>query len=172
MSSFKSITVKRINGDFKLFQSTNPKHFDIYPNPNNILEIWFIMYGLKGSSYESGQYIGKIIHSPDYPMKAPDFYIYTPNGRFHLNKKICLTNSSYHQESWAPAAWNLVSILEGLFSIWHSDNRDDLNGVGHLHTNNSDISLLASNSINYNKNNLNDIYNNFPKIKNNYNPYE
>ena len=168
-----TITFKRINGDFKLFQKTNPKYFDIYSNPDNLLEIWFIMYGLKGSPYEGGQYIGKIIHSPDYPMKAPDFYMYTPNGRFHLNKKICLTNSSYHQESWAPAAWNLVSILEGFFSIWHSDNKDDLVGIGHIiYKNNDELKLLASKSAKYNLENMNNIYSKFPKIINNYNPYE
>jgi ubiquitin-conjugating enzyme E2 J2 len=166
-----SITFKRINGDFKLFQKTNPKYFDIYSNPDNLLEIWFIMYGLNGTPYEGGQYIGKIIHNPEYPMKAPNFYMYTPNGRFHLNNKICLTNSSYHQESWAPAAWNLVSILEGFFSIWHSDNRDDLIGIGHLKTNNDDIKILASKSIKYNNDNLNNIYTKFPKVINSYNPY-
>ena len=166
-----SITIKRINGDFKLFQKANPKYFDIYSNPDNFLEIWFIMYGLKGSVYEGGQYIGKIVHSPDYPMKAPDFYMYTPNGRFHLNKKICLTNSSYHQESWAPAAWNLVSILEGFFSIWHSDNTEDLVGLGHLKTNNNEIKLLAINSKTYNLEKINNIYSTFPKVINNYDPY-
>jgi ubiquitin-protein ligase len=166
-----SITMKRINGDFKLFQKINPKYFDIYPNPDNILEIWFIMYGLKGSAYEGGQYIGKIIHDPEYPMKAPNFYIYTPNGRFHLCKKICLTNSSYHQESWAPAAWNLVSILEGFFSIWHSDISEDTTGIGHIKTDIDSIKKYKYESINYNLNNYKEIYNKFTKINNNYNPY-
>ncbi len=166
------ITIKRINGDYKLFQKTNPKYFDIYPNPDNILEIWFVMYGLKGSIYEGGQYIGKIVHNPEYPMKAPDFYMYTPNGRFHLNKKICLTNSSYHQESWAPAAWNLVSILEGFFSIWHSDISEDTGGIGHIKSTANTISEYRNNSINYNNKNLGNIYNKFNKVINNYDPYK
>ena len=34
------ITLKRINGDFRKFKEENPKYFDIYPNPDNILEIY------------------------------------------------------------------------------------------------------------------------------------
>ena len=35
------ITIKRINGDFKLFELSKPQFFDILPNKENILEIYF-----------------------------------------------------------------------------------------------------------------------------------
>jgi len=166
------LTIKRINGDFKLFEKTNPPHFDILPNKENILEIYFLMYGREGTSYEQGQYIGKIVHNPEYPRKAPDYYVLTPNGRFDINKKICLTNSSYHQSDWAPAAWNLVSILEGFSSVWHSEIKEDKVGISHISNSQEQvIKTFAKNSIEYNLTNLDKYYSQFPKVISNYNPY-
>ncbi len=166
------ITIKRINGDFKLFEKTNPQFFDITPNKDNILEIYFLMYGRPDTPYEGGQYMGKIVHSPEYPRKAPDYYMLTPNGRFDINKKICLTNSSYHQSDWAPAAWNLVSILEGFSSVWHSDIKEDKIGISHMsNTPEATIKTFAKSSVNYNRTNLSQLYLQFPKVVSNYNPY-
>jgi ubiquitin-conjugating enzyme E2 J2 len=165
------ITIKRINGDYKLFQNTNPDFFDIYPNKENILEIYFLMYGRPGTPYEGGQYIGKIVHHPDYPRKAPDYYMLTPSGRFDIGKKICLTNSSYHQADWAPAAWNLVSILEGFSSVWHSEIKEDKVGISHLNSSDSEIKKLANESITYNKKHHPQLFESFPKVQSGYNPY-
>ena len=163
-TSASVITIKRINGDLRKFKEENPKYFDIYPNPDNILEIYFLLFGREDTPYEGGRYIGKIIHSPDYPRKAPDYYIYTPNGRFELNRKICLTNSGFHNEAWAPAAWNLVTLLEGLSSIWHSDSKEDKVGIAHLtKTTPEEMKEFAKNSDNYNKKNLSEYYSKFSK---------
>jgi ubiquitin-protein ligase len=159
------VTLKRINGDFKRFNDEKPKYFDVYLNPNNPLEIYFLIYGRENTDYEGGIYIGKIVHSPNYPIKAPDYYMFTPNGRFEINKKICLTNSGYHQSDWAPAAWNLVTLLEGLSSVWHSDIKEDKIGISHMNSNSDLIKSYASNSNTYNLKNLSDIYLRFPKIK-------
>jgi ubiquitin-conjugating enzyme E2 J2 len=167
------ITIKRINGDYKLFESSKPQFFDILPNKENILEINFLMYGRPNTPYQGGQYVGKIVHNPEYPRKAPDYYVHTPNGRFEVNKKICLTNSSYHQADWAPAAWNLVSILEGFSSVWHSDIKEDKVGISHIANAHVDqIKKYASQSISYNTSNIEPIYSNFSKVINNYNPYD
>lgn len=32
----------------------------------------------------------------DYPFKPPEVYMLTPSGRFEVNKKICLSISSFH----------------------------------------------------------------------------
>jgi ubiquitin-protein ligase len=163
-TSASIITIKRINGDLRKFKEENPKYFDIYPNPDNILEIYFLLFGREDTPYEGGRYIGKIIHSPDYPRKAPDYYIYTPNGRFELNRKICLTNSGFHNEAWAPAAWNLVTLLEGLSSIWHSDSKEDKVGIAHLtKTTPEEMKEFAKKSNDYNKIHLSQYYNKFPK---------
>jgi ubiquitin-conjugating enzyme E2 J2 len=172
MDSINKITMKRINGDFKLFEKTNPQYFDVFPNKDNILEIYFLMWGRPETPYEGGAYLGKIVHSPEYPRKAPDYYVLTPNGRFDVNKKICLTNSAFHQADWAPAAWNLVSILEGFSSVWHSEIKEDKVGISHL----SNVPVLsiknmAVESVKYNMDNLATIYIQFPKVNLGYNPY-
>jgi ubiquitin-conjugating enzyme E2 J2 len=123
------------------------------------------MYGREGTPYEGGQYIGKIIHNPEYPRKAPDYYVLTPNGRFETNKKICLTNSSYHQADWAPAAWNLVSILEGFSSVWHSEIAEDKVGINHIAaTPKQLLKNYAHNSVSYNVSHLSQIYDKFSKV--------
>ena len=172
MDSVNKITMKRINGDFKLFEKTDPHYFDIFPNKNNILEIYFLMWGRTGTPYEGGAYLGKIVHSPEYPRKAPDYYVLTPNGRFDINKKICLTNSAFHQADWAPAAWNLVSILEGFSSVWHSEIKEDKVGISHLSkVPVSTLKTMAADSIKYNMTYLSNIYTQFPKVNSGYNPY-
>jgi ubiquitin-protein ligase len=160
------LTLKRINGDLKHFTKENPKYFDVYPNPDNMLEIYFLLDGREDTLYEGGQYVGKIVHSPDYPRKAPDYYIFTPNGRFEVNKKICLTNSGFHQADWAPAAWNLVTLLEGLSSVWHSDIKEDKIGIGHMVSTHPDIiKEMAVCSSLFNSTQLSNIYFKFNKIK-------
>jgi len=142
------ITIKRINGDYKLFEKSDPQFFDVLANPDNILEIFFLMYGRDGTPYEGGQYIGKIVHSPEYPRKAPDYYMLTPNGRF------------------------LVSILEGFSSVWHSEIKEDKHGISHIaSTPPEQIKNLASQSVQYNVTSLVNLYPKFSKVKKNYNPY-
>ena len=40
----------------------------------------------------------------------------TPNGRFLLNKRLCLSISDYHPESWRPS-WTVSAILIGFYSF-------------------------------------------------------
>jgi len=163
MSEIRPLTLKRIAGDLKKFHKANPSHFKIYYDKEKPLEINFILYGREDTPYQGGEYLGKIVHSPDYPAKAPDYYFYTPNGRFHLHKKICLTNSGYHQSDWAPAAWNLVTLLEGLSSVWHSEIKSDKVGIGHLNTPEEQIKKYTKESVNFNEINFKELVD---KIKN------
>ena len=172
MESINKVTIKRINGDLKLFEKENPQYFDILPNKENILEIHFLMWGRPGTPYEGGQYIGKIIHNSLYPLKAPNYFMLTPNGRFEVNKAICLTNSAFHQSDWAPGAWNLISILEGFSSVWHSEINEDKVGISHLrNVSDETIKTLVKCSHKYNIENLSTIYSQFPKQQSGYTPY-
>ena len=108
--------------------------------------------GLKESPFKNGEYICKLVHNPQYPIKAPDYYVLTPNGRFETNRKICLTNSAYHQADWAPAAWNLLTLLNGFYNIWHSNIKEDKIGIGHLRSSDESIKQFSVNSIYFNKN--------------------
>lgn len=54
-------------------------------------------------------------------MKPCDIIFITPNGRFLTNKKICLSFTSYHPESWAN--WNIEGMLIGLISFFVTNER-------------------------------------------------
>eukprot|EP00042_Codosiga_hollandica_P022757 m.86377 g.86377 ORF g.86377 m.86377 type:complete len:104 (+) comp50917_c0_seq23:213-524(+) len=49
-------------------------------------------------------------------MKPPTILMTTPNGRFQVNTRLCLSISDFHPESWNPA-WTVESILKGLLSF-------------------------------------------------------
>jgi ubiquitin-conjugating enzyme E2 J2 len=40
----------------------------------------------------------------------------TPNGRFKTNKRLCLSISDFHPDTWNPA-WSIATILTGLLSF-------------------------------------------------------
>jgi len=46
----------------------------------------------------------------EYPMKPPDIIVLTPNGRFEVGKKICLSISGFHPETWQPS-WSIRTAL-------------------------------------------------------------
>ena len=169
METISKLAIKRINNDYLKYiedDKSSVLFFDVYPNPENILEIYFVLIGLEGTPYDKGLYIGKIIHSPNYPIKAPDYIMLTPNGRFEINKKICLTTSGFHQDHWIAAAWNLTTLLQGFSSIWHSDINEDKIGISHISkTPITQLKKLATESLNYNITHLSDIFSKFPKMQ-------
>ena len=89
---------------------------------NNIFEWHFTLRGPTETPYEKGLYHGKIVLPSDFPMSPPDIYFLNvlvlcipnvkENGRFEINKKICLTITSFHKEEWSPS-WT-SSVLEFL----------------------------------------------------------
>lgn len=68
------------------------------------------MRGPPDSDFDSGFYHGRIILPTEYPMKPPSIILLTPNGRFEINKKICLSISGHHPESWQPS-WSIRTAL-------------------------------------------------------------
>ena len=120
----------------------------------------------RSALYRYGFYVGKILHSPNYPIKAPDYIMLTPNGRFEINKKICLTTSGFHQDHWVAAAWNLTTLLQGFSSIWHSDIQEDKVGISHIPKTPVDrLKTLAKESLKWNIKNIPEIFSKFPKMK-------
>lgn len=96
------------------------QNFICLPDPNNVFEWYYIVFGLEGA-YKGGYYIGKIKCKDTYPSTAPNITIYTDNGKFKTHKLqpdgICLSISDFHQESWNPA-WKVTQIVMGLVSFW------------------------------------------------------
>ena len=86
------------------------------PLENNMFEWHFTIRGPTQTEFEGGIYHGKITLPNDYPFAPPSIYFFTPNGRFALNTKICLSISAYHPESWQPA-WGIRLMLEALISF-------------------------------------------------------
>lgn len=97
-----------------------------------------ICIGPVDSDFANGYYHGRIILPNEYPMKPPSIILLTPSGRFETNKKICLSISGHHPESWQPS-WSIRTALlaiigfmptEGLGAIgsldFSSEERKDL----------------------------------------------
>ncbi|RUS33671.1 ubiquitin-conjugating enzyme/RWD-like protein [Jimgerdemannia flammicorona] len=93
---------------------------------DNIFEWHFTVRGPSGTEFDGGRYHGRILLPNEYPFKPPELMFLTtfltgwarltmslpsvsptsllqPNGRFELNKKICLSITGYHPEFWQPA---------------------------------------------------------------------
>ena len=73
----------------------------------------FTIRGPTKTDYEGGIYHGLVSLPYEYPMKPPYIMFFTPNGRFELNEKICLSFTNYHPEYWQPA-WTSKFLIRSL----------------------------------------------------------
>ena len=146
------MTQKRILGELRLLKEEPLELIDAYLDENNTLQWYFVIRGMDETDYYGGFFIGVILIPPEYPQKAPDFMMLTPNGRFATNKKICLTNSGYHSESWSPI-WNIRLQLLGFISIMADDST---NGISHIKESPESRKQKAKQSVDYNMQYLKD----------------
>jgi len=91
---------------------------EYYANPleDNLFEWHFTVRGPPGTEFEGGYYHGRILLPTQYPMQPPNIILLTPNGRFEVNKKICLSISGHHPESWQPS-WSIRTALLALIAF-------------------------------------------------------
>lgn len=108
--------VKRLQKEYRALCKEPVSHVVACPSPNDILEWYYVLEGSEGTPFAGGFYYGKIKFPPEYPFKPPGISMVTPNGRFMTQKKICLSMSDFHPESWNPM-WSVSSILTGLLSF-------------------------------------------------------
>lgn len=94
---------------------TSPR-IQAMPNEANILEWHYVIEGSSGTPYHGGFYHGKLIFPKEYPLKPPSVIMLTPSGRFKPNRRLCLSMSDFHPESWNPM-WSVSTILTGLYSF-------------------------------------------------------
>eukprot|EP00808_Paulinella_micropora_P009497 g29499.t1 len=106
----------RLRKEFKRLQAEPTPGVEAVPLDSNILEWHYVVTGPQDSVYQGGKYHGKLIFPKEYPYKPPSIMIMTPNGRFKLNTRLCMSMSDFHPESWNPL-WNVGSILSGLLSF-------------------------------------------------------
>ncbi|XP_052812008.1 ubiquitin-conjugating enzyme E2 J1-like [Mya arenaria] len=105
MYSMRSPAVKRLMKEAQEL-SEPTEQYACHPLEDNLFEWHFTIRGPADSEFDGGLYHGRIVLPPDYPMKPPSIIILTPNGRFEINQKICLSISGHHPESWQPS-WSL-----------------------------------------------------------------
>lgn len=89
-------------------------------NPDNMLEWEYVLLGAPDSVYSGGVYHGLLRFSREYPFKPPSIIMTTPSGRFETNKRLCLSISDYHPETWNPL-WSVSTILLGVSSFFYED---------------------------------------------------
>lgn len=122
--------IKRLTRDIKNIEKEPIDNIKVYVDDKNILIWYFKIFAPKDDiNFKNGEYIGKIIFHPKYPFKAPKIMMITPNGRFAVNKYICLSNTSYHADQWSPL-WKMESILVGFYSIMFDNNKT--HGIAHI----------------------------------------
>jgi ubiquitin-conjugating enzyme E2 J2 len=141
------ICVRRLKRELTALQKDpicDPK-ITVAPNETNLLEMHYVIEGSKGTPYEGGIYHGKLIFPKEYPLKPPSVLMLTPSGRFHPNRRLCLSMSDFHPESWNPM-WSVSTILTGLYSFM-LDNSPTL---GSIETSESQKRRLAGQSLAYN----------------------
>jgi ubiquitin-protein ligase len=137
---------KRIQNELKLIQKDPLESVDIFPDESDIRTWYFLIRGPDDSEYKGGWYIGKLVLSENYPTTPVDFYMLTPNGRFEIEKKICLTISSYHSDQWS-SIWSIQKILGAFLSVMVSDFDT---GISHIKKPAHERKALADASLAYN----------------------
>lgn len=110
------MATKRLRQDYLRLERDPVPYVKAAPNTANILEWHYVVQGPEDTPYHGGYYHGKLIFPRDYPFKPPRIIMLTPNGRFEINTRLCLSISDFHPDSWNPA-WSVATILTGLLSF-------------------------------------------------------
>jgi len=114
--NIKNPAIKRIHADVRELQRDPSDQYCAAPLEDNLFEWHFTIRGPESTDFEGGIYHGRILLPADYPFKPPNIILLTPNGRFEVGTKICLSISAHHPEYWQPA-WGVRLILEALISF-------------------------------------------------------
>ncbi|KAJ3323262.1 Ubiquitin-conjugating enzyme E2 J1 [Boothiomyces sp. JEL0866] len=109
--------VKRLLQELKELENDPSPEFTARPLESDILEWHFTIRGPPEGGFKGGRYHGRLIFPVEYPFKPPNIVFLTPNGRFEVNKKICLSITGYHPESWRPS-WGVRTALIAIISFF------------------------------------------------------
>jgi ubiquitin-conjugating enzyme E2 J1 len=98
--SSRNPAVRRIMSEWKELKKNKSSQLCAHPLEDNLFEFHFTIRGAAGTDFEGGLYHGRILLPHNYPLKPPNIVFLTPNGRFDVGMKICLTVSAHHPETW------------------------------------------------------------------------
>eukprot|EP01117_Protostelium_nocturnum_P014300 TRINITY_DN5439_c0_g1_i1.p1 TRINITY_DN5439_c0_g1~~TRINITY_DN5439_c0_g1_i1.p1 ORF type:complete len:303 (+),score=109.17 TRINITY_DN5439_c0_g1_i1:90-911(+) len=138
-------SIKRIMREIKEMEKDVNPHYTARPLEDNLFEWHFTIRGPPDSPFEKGIYHGRIILPSEYPFKPPNIVLLTPNGRFEVGKKICLSISAYHPESWQPG-WSIRTVLVAIIGFMPTKGEG---AIGALDYTKEERAALASKSLNW-----------------------
>merc|ERR1719313_3155040 len=118
---------RRLLMEYRRIMKSPIEFIETRPLDTNILEWHFVMTGNQ-DPYTGGKYHGILEFPDDFPMKPPSIKLLTPSGRFEVNKRICLSMSDFHAESWNPS-WTVEKILIGLMSFMYEESTESIGSL-------------------------------------------
>jgi len=145
MTGVSTTAVQRLRKDAARLAKDPVPYVVAVPLPSNILEWHYVVQGPPDSPYAGGVYHGKLIFPAEYPFKPPSILMLTPNGRFQINSRLCLSISDFHPDTWNPA-WSVATILTGLLSFMLENTAT----FGSIETSDFEKRALARASLSYN----------------------
>lgn len=75
-------------------------------------------------------------------MKPPSIILLTPSGRFEVNKKICLSISGHHPESWQPS-WSIRTALLAIIGFMPTQGRGALGSLDYEPEERRSLALMS-----------------------------
>lgn len=149
MSLPSTTCMRRIAEDSKLLENDPVEFMDAVPNSNNMLEWYFIIRDIDSvdSDLKEGEYIGRMIHSNDYPTNPPQYMMMTPNGQVDINTSFCPFSDS--KDKWVPTH-NIHTIMNITLKYILASSKPT-----------EEKKKQAKESIEYNKKHWKEIYNYF-----------
>lgn len=139
----RSSAIKRIMSEMRELKDDDTLEFAAAPTEDNLFEWHFTLRGPRDTVFEKGLYHGKMTLPSEYPFKAPHVIFLTPNGRWSVDTKVCVTFTGFHEESWQPA-WGIRTALLGIQALMTS--KEDEAGYGAASMNDEGRKLLAEKS--------------------------
>ncbi|KAI0041559.1 UBC-like protein, partial [Auriscalpium vulgare] len=134
--------VKRIMQEARELANDPSTEYSAAPLEDDIFEWHCTLRGPPGTDYAGGLYHVRIVLPAEYPFRPPSIMLLTPNGRFELNTKICISFTNYHEELWQPA-WGVRTAIIGLQGFFPLKGEAAM-GVGALEVPSSERKRLAA----------------------------
>ncbi|CAO3577229.1 unnamed protein product [Absidia cylindrospora] len=142
--NLKNSAVKRILQEAKELANEQTSEYEAHPLEDNIFEWHFTVIGPDDTDFEGGRYHGRILLPAEYPFKPPHLIFLTPNGRFELNAKVCLSITDHHPEFWQPA-WGIRTVLLAVMGFFPTSAQGAVGGLDYPKEERQKLAKLSKN---------------------------